>query len=199
MSSYDGSASSAVFIPMSRSRRGLREAPAFAATVGYTQERESGLLDAIRTVPVPGRWNPSESVREIRRVAASRFVGTTIADDLTRDSIAVTNGFRSLGLRPTVVNKGQWRPEVEQGETHRPVPRRNVLLEIARDIDECLRLLTVLSKLPYDLSGMRCWSNLHNYFTAVLAAIISSGLVRGYERRAAEDVDGGVVPSQLYP
>jgi hypothetical protein len=177
----------------------LPEAPAFAATVGYTQERESGLLDAIRMVPVPDRWKPSDSVKELRRLVALRFVGTTIIDDLTRDSFSVTNGFRSLGLRTTVVNKEQWRPQVQQGSTRCQVPRRNVLLEIARDIDECLRFLAVLSKPPYGLSGVRCWSLLHNYFTAVLAAIISSGLVRGYGRRAAEDVDGVSVPSQLYP
>jgi len=197
MSSYDGSASSAAFVPTSRGKCGLPEAPAFAATVGYTQERESGLLDAIRMVPVPGGRNPSESVREVRRLVAQRFVSTTIAGDLTRDSLAVTNGFRSLGLRSSVVHGGRWRPEVQQN--YRLVPRRNVLLEMARDIDECLRLLTVLSMPPYDLSGARCWSDLHNYFTAVLAAIIDSGLVRGYVRRAAEDVDGGSVPGQLYP
>jgi len=161
-------------------------------TVAYEQSVEADLLGRLTALRTGLVQQPAALIRDLMAAATRRSVDVPVLTNIREVSTRISSAIQSLDAYRA--GRSPWKPEVITADRFL-LPRRNVLVELARDLDEALAELELLRRSPGRLHGLAAWTHLKRYWHNALSAVIASGLVRGYGRYAARPGR----PAWLYP
>jgi len=183
------------YTPLRRAGRtySLIHASVSGCAAEYTQESEARLFETWRALRRPDGHDATILCRAVLQDAPL----ATFPDAFRRTAASIGRGCR--GLQQRVARGGSWSRTIEIEGRRSLVPRRNMLLEIARDLDEALAFLGLIANFSTQAAESAPWRRLNTYWIGVLAAINASGLIRGCVRYAPIEENGAMVPAVLYP